>query len=43
MQSSKKRENNIALYLKLGYKIVKEEIIVNKNGDEIPTITMSKK
>jgi predicted GNAT superfamily acetyltransferase len=39
----KKEKNKIALYSKLGYKIVKKEIIVNKNGDEIPTITMSKK
>ena len=39
MQSEK---NNIALYSKLGYDIVKEEIIINKNGDEIPTVTMSK-
>ena len=38
----KSEKNNIALYSKLGYDIVKEEIIVNKNGDEIPTITMSK-
>ena len=38
----KSEKYNIALYSKLGYDIVKEEIIVNKNGDEIPTITMSK-
>lgn len=38
----KSEKNNIALYSKLGYDIVKEEIIINKNGDEIPTVTMSK-
>ena len=38
----KKEKDNIALYSKLGYEIVKEEIIVNKNGDDIPTITMRK-
>ena len=38
----KSEKNNIELYSKLGYKIVKEEIIVNKNGDEIPTVTMQK-
>lgn len=38
----KSEKYNIALYLKLGYDIVKEEMIVNKNGDEIPTLTMSK-
>ena len=38
----KSEKYNIALYSKLGYDIVKEEIIVNKYGDEIPTITMSK-
>ena len=36
-------KNNIALYSKMGYKIVKEEIIINKNGDEIPAVTMQKK
>lgn len=38
----KSEKNNIALYSKLGYDIVKEETIINKNGDEIPTVTMSK-
>lgn len=38
----KSEEGNIALYSKLGYEIVNEEIIVNANGDEIPTLTMSK-
>jgi len=38
----KSEKNNIALYSKLGYKIVKEEIIMNKNGDEIPAVTMQK-
>ena len=38
----KSEKNNISLYSKLGYKIVKEEIIINKNGDEIPTVTMQK-
>lgn len=38
----KNEKNNIALYSKMGYKIVKEEIIINKNGDEIPTVTMQK-
>lgn len=38
----KSEKNNIALYSKLGYKIVKEEIIINKNGDEIPALTMQK-
>lgn len=38
----KNEKDNIALYTKLGYEIVKEEIIVNKNGDDIPTITMCK-
>ena len=38
----KNEKDNIALYSKLGYEIVKEEIIVNKNGDDIPTITMRK-
>jgi len=38
----KSEKNNIALYSKLGYDIVKEEMIVNKNGDEIPTLTMRK-
>lgn len=38
----KSEKNNIALYTKLGYKIVKEEIIINKNGDEIPAVTMQK-
>ena len=38
----KKEKYNIALYSKLGYEIVKEEIIVNKNGDDIPTVTMRK-
>lgn len=39
----KSEKGNIALYSKLGYEIVKEELIVNKNGDEIPTVTMVKK
>lgn len=39
----KSEKGNIALYSKLGYEIVEEEIIVNKNGDEIPTVTMRKK
>lgn len=39
----KSEKNNIELYSKLGYKIVKEEIIINKDGDEIPTLTMQKK
>ena len=38
----KNEKDNIALYSKLGYEIVKEEVIVNKNGDVIPTITMRK-
>ena len=38
----KSEKDNIALYSKLGYKIVKEEIIINKNGDEIPALTMQK-
>lgn len=38
----KSEQNNISLYSKLGYKIVKEEIIINKNGDEIPALTMQK-
>ena len=38
----KNEKDNIALYTKLGYEIVKEEMIVNKNGDDIPTITMCK-
>lgn len=38
----KREEGNIALYSKLGYKIVQEERIINANGDEIPTVTMSK-
>ena len=38
----KSEKNNIALYSKLGYDIVKEEMIVNKNGDGIPTLTMRK-
>lgn len=38
----KSEKNNIALYSKLGYDIVKDEMIVNKNGDGIPTLTMLK-
>lgn len=38
----KNEKDNIALYSKLGYEIVKEEIILNKNGDDIPTLTMQK-
>lgn len=38
----KSEKNNIALYSKLGYKIEKEEIIINQNGDEIPAVTMQK-
>lgn len=38
----KKEKHNIALYSKLGYAIVKEELITNPNGDSIPTVTMLK-
>ena len=38
----KSEKYNIDLYSKLGYDIVEEDIFVNKNGDEIPIITMSK-
>ncbi|HWK23695.1 MAG TPA: GNAT family N-acetyltransferase [Ureibacillus sp.] len=38
----KKEKNNITLYSKLGYEVVNEEVIVNKNGDNIPTVTMRK-
>lgn len=38
----KSEKNNIAFYSKLGYEIVQEELIVNENGDVIPTVTMRK-
>lgn len=38
----KNEKENIALYSKLGYEIVNEETIINANGDEISTVTMSK-
>lgn len=38
----KNEKYNISLYSKLGYEIVSEEIIINANGDEISTVTMSK-